>query len=400
MPDNFQQVLAQIEFLAGYSQSWLLLISIASLLSIGGILYFLSKHYIMPLVRHILSIFKPELAASIKSPLLKMTERLAWLAPVIFILMSFGWFVQAESLLLALLSKVLFVYFYINVALVLTCVLNIGAIIYNQQSYADEIPIKGILQIVKLAIFIVFGALIIAEIMDKTAIYLLSSLGALTAVLLLIFKDTILGLVAGIQIATHRLVAHGDWIEMPQYGADGNVMEVGLHTVRVRNWDNTITTIPTYKLISDSFKNWRGMAQSEGRRIKRSLHIDIGSVTFIDQPQTDRVLAVLDCPTFTDSLLADEHPCETNLGLFRRYCEHYLRQNQQINQQLTLMARQLQADENGIGIEIYCFCKDKRWVNYEQIQAKIIEHLIAHMPTFDLHIFQRPTGEDFQSLRR
>jgi miniconductance mechanosensitive channel len=193
--------------------------------------------------------------------------------------------------------------------------------------------------------------------------------------------------VAGIQIATHRLVAHGDWIEMPQYGADGDVMEVGLHTVKVRNFDKTITTIPTYKLISDSFKNWRGMTKSDGRRIKRAMLININSIAFVKPEQVSELLTVLDNPAFNE-FVGDIKVEQTNIGLFRRYCEFYMSINPKVNQDMTLMARQLAPSEHGIAIELYCFCLDKSWPPYEKVQAELVEHLLARMPTFGLKAYQ------------
>jgi miniconductance mechanosensitive channel len=391
MPTSFFHfiLLLDIDSLKGVFP--VLALSLASLLILGFGCYFIAKRFLLPAIQRLLTHFKPDLVKAIEIPLNNMTARLALLAPLLFWLSTLSWFIAPELGISDLISKVIFIAFYLNVALFLTASLNMGVIIYNLQAYAKDIPIKGASQIVKLMLFIVFTVLAIAELMGKTPLFLLSSLGALTAVLLLVFKDTILGLVAGIQIATQRLVAHGDWIEMNKYGADGEVLEVGLHTVRVRNWDNTITTIPTYMLISDSFKNWRGMSQSQGRRIKRSLPLDVYSIVFIDDEQRSALINTVG----TLEVPANDqwHQATTNVGLFRCYCEAYLKQHPQINQQLTLMTRQLQPTEFGLPLEFYCFCLDKRWVYYEKIQADIIEHLLASLPLFGLRLFQRPSGE-------
>ncbi len=397
MPENFQQLLEQLNLGQSYGEWVMVLLSIVSLFGAGFLFYFVAKGYIMPLARKTLAHFKPELADSIEVPLIGMTDRLALLAPLTFYLSTYSWFVEPQLLMFAMINKAMFIYLYINVVLFLISALNIAGIVYNQQSYAKDVPINGIIQIIKLAIFIVFVVLTVSELISKTPLYLLSSLGALTAVLLLIFKDTILGLVAGIQIATHRLVAHGDWIEMPQYGADGEVLEVGLHTVKVCNWDKTITTIPTYKLISDSFKNWRGMSLSGGRRLKRAFHIDVNSVAFIDDETTNEMLNGFDYKAFVKRV-KQEGPSETNLALFRRYCEFYLEMHELVNQEMTLIVRQLQPAEYGVVIELYCFCHDKRWVEYERFQSEVIEHVLARLPAFGLQAFQRPAGSDLRRV--
>ncbi|MFT4926328.1 MAG: miniconductance mechanosensitive channel [Phenylobacterium sp.] len=395
MPENFQQWLLQLNINGLNGETTLLLVSLSGLLLLGYLVYFVAKSYLMPAVHDLLTHFKPALVAAIYIPLQRLIRRLGLLVPLVFWLSTFSWFIEPELMLFIFINKAFMIYFYINVALCLTACLTIGAIIYNQQHYAKEIPIKGIIQIIKLLVILVFVVLTIAELLNKTPLYLLSGLGALTAVLLIIFKDTILGLVAGIQIATHRLVAHGDWIEMPKYGADGEVLEVGLHTVKVRNWDNTITAIPTYTLISDSFKNWRNMSASGGRRIKRALPIDVNTMVFIDDKQRADLMAAIS-PLGVQP--EDKwHQAQTNIGLFRCYCESYLRQHPQINQDLTLMTRQLQPNEYGMPVEFYCFCLDKRWTYYEQVQAEIVEHLLASLPMFGLRIFQRPSGVEFLS---
>lgn len=390
MPENFRQFVMQWQIQSLQGDLALLMLALGCLMCLGYLCYFIARQYLMPMAHDLLTWFKPELVKDINKPLQKMTARLSLLAPLVFWLSSFSWFVEPQLLLFGLVNKVLFIYLYINIALFLIACLNIGGIVYNQQDYGKDVPIKGILQIIKLLVFVVCLVVSIAELMGTTPLYLLSGLGALTAVLLLTFKDTILGLVAGIQIATHRLLSLGDWIEMPKYGADGEVLEVGLHSVKVRNFDKTITSIPTYRLMSESFKNWRGMSESDGRRIKRALHIDANSITFINDEQRTQLIEQVT----KESVRVSEqwHQAETNIGLFRCYCEAYLHGHAQINQQLTLMTRQLQPTAYGLPLEVYCFCLDKRWVPYEQVQAQIIEHLLASLPIFGLRVYQRPSG--------
>ncbi len=308
----------------------------------------------------------------------------------------------------------------VKVYLVLTGMLIVDALmsaavdIYRSTETSREISIKGLIQFLKVILYFLCGVFIVSVLLGKSPLYLLSGLTALTAVLLLIFRDAILGLVAGIQLSVNRMVARGDWIEMPKYGADGDVLDVTLTTVKVQNWDKTITTIPTYSLISESFKNWRGMQDSGGRRIKRSVHIDIGTVRFLDEEMITRYgkiqyisahiarkkqeLTEYNALNNVDlSHLANGRRM-TNLGTFRAYVQAYLKNHPQINQEMTFLVRQLAPTAKGLPIEIYVFCQDKIWANYEAIQADIFDHILAIVPVFDLQIFQEPAGRDFRSL--
>jgi miniconductance mechanosensitive channel len=236
----------------------------------------------------------------------------------------------------------------------------------------------------------------------------------MTAVLLLIFKDAILGLVAGIQLTANKMIAVGDWIEMPKYGADGDVLDLTLTTVKVQNWDKTITTIPTYALISDAFKNWRGMQESGGRRIKRSIAIDMNSIKFCDEEMLERFRKIQYISEHIerkrkelqehnrllkvdDSSLANGRRL-TNVGTFRAYIQAYLKNHPAIHQNMTFLVRQLAPSDHGLPIEIYVFSSDTAWVTYEAIQADIFDHLLAVLPEFDLRVFQSPAGHDFQQL--
>jgi miniconductance mechanosensitive channel len=253
----------------------------------------------------------------------------------------------------------------------------------------------------------------ISIIIDKSVLVLLTGLGALTAIILLIFKDSILGLVAGIQLVANDMVRPGDWIEMPKYGADGDVIQITLNTVKIRNWDKTITTIPTYSLISDSFKNWRGMSESGGRRIKRALPIDMTSVKFCTPEMIDRFsrIAMLrdhierktkELREYNERNEIDQSvPVNgrrmTNLGTFRAYLVAYLRAHPKIHQDMTFLVRQLPPSDKGLPLEIYVFSNDQVWANYEAIQADIFDHLLASLPEFELRPFQSPTGDDVRN---
>ena len=235
-----------------------------------------------------------------------------------------------------------------------------------------------------------------------------------TAVLLLIFKDAILGFVAGIQLSANNMIHIGDWIDMPKYGADGDVIDITLTTVKVQNWDKTISTIPAYSLISDSFKNWRGMSESGGRRIKRSINIDMNTICFCDEQMIEKYRHIQYIADYIDAKKReiDEHNIAanvddselvngrrmTNIGTFRAYVIAYLKNHPKINRDMTFLVRQLQPNENGLPIEIYVFSSDKVWANYEAIQADIFDHILAAVPNFGLRVFQNPTGSDFNRL--
>ncbi len=297
---------------------------------------------------------------------------------------------------------------------VISALLNAALVIAHRSESGRRMPVKGFVQAVKLIVFLVGGIFVLSTIFNKTPVYFLSGLGALTAVLILIFKDAILGFVAGIQISVNQMVQVGDWIEMPKAGADGDVIDVSLTTVKVRNWDKTITTIPTYSLISDSFKNWQGMTESGGRRIKRSLFLDMQTVTFADetmlahwrkirrlQPYLEEKLSEIARENETlglDMGVLGNGRRLTNLGTFRAYVAAYLREHPKIHRDMTFLVRQLQPTEHGLPLEVYVFTNDIRWAFYEGIQADIFDHLVAIVPQFGLRIFQQPSGHDLRVL--
>ena len=278
---------------------------------------------------------------------------------------------------------------------------------------ASQLPLKGIFQGIKLISAILVGILMISLLIGQSPAILISGLGAMAAVLMLVFKDPILGLVAGIQLSANDMLKLGDWLEMPKYGADGAVIDIGLTTVKVRNWDNTITTIPTWSLVSDSFKNWSGMSASGGRRIKRSISIDATSIHFLDEDERQRLhKAHLLKPYLTtrhqeidewnQQLDAPEsvlnHRQMTNIGNFRAYLNEYLRHHPRIRKDMTLMVRQLAPDDHGLPIEIYAFTNTVVWLEYESIQADIFDHIFAVVEEFGLRIHQSPTGNDIRAL--
>ncbi|MFP7298328.1 mechanosensitive ion channel family protein [Neobacillus niacini] len=275
-------------------------------------------------------------------------------------------------------------------------------------------PIKGYIQVVQIIVFILGGIVVIANLMGESPFILLSGIGALSAVLLIIFKDSLLGLVAGIQLAANDMVRVGDWIEMPKYEADGDIIDISLNTVKVQNFDKTITTIPSYALISDSFKNWRGMQVSGGRRIKRSLFIDTNSITFCTEEMIEKFKSIQFLSNYITSKEQEiaeynaknqinrNNPVNgralTNIGVFRAYINQYLQHHPGISQEMTLLVRQLAPTEMGLPLEIYAFTNDIRWDIYETIQSDIFDHLFAVAPEFGLHLFQNPSGNDLKNM--
>ena len=298
------------------------------------------------------------------------------------------------------------IYMLLVVVSVIDAALNAIADVMQSSQLSQDLPIKSLAQVLKLGLYIIAGIAVLSLILGKSPLLLLSGLGAMTAVIMLVFKDAILGFVGGIQLSANRMVARGDWIEMPKYGADGDVIEVALTTVKVQNWDKTITTIPTYALISESFKNWRGMSESGGRRIKRAINLDVNSIRFCDDEMLKRFTKI---PYMAEYLKSkrddvsqrhkgnamDELPPGsdrrlTNVGTFRAYVIAYLRDHPMIHQDMTLMVRQLAPGPHGLPVEIYGFSRDQRWVSYENIQADVFDHILAMVPEFDLRVYQIP----------
>lgn len=294
-------------------------------------------------------------------------------------------------------------------------VMNASQDIMEDRGLARKLPIKTLTQMIKIITVIVCGIVIVANLMGKSPAYLLSGLGALSAISMLVFKDTILGLVAGIQLTAQKMVTKGDWIEMQKFGADGEVIDITLNTVKVRNWDNTITSIPAHYLISESLKNWSPML-GRARKIQRSLFIDTTSIGFLTPEQIQHLSDVhllrdylISKRSELDSanrIIADNdlRPMNgrtlTNIGTFREYAKQYLMANRHISEEETLMVRQRPAEGQGVPIEIYCFTKDTSWVHYEGVQADIFDHLMAVLPSFGLQLFQHPTSAAVTSLGR
>ena len=345
----------------------------------------------------------------------KIIPRLSQIVPVVVVAVLSPLVFEGDAFYTQLVDKFVAVYLIILVMMILDAVLNLVEAVLGTRPFAQRLPLKGILQAIKLIGTLVGVILVISELMDESPIALFSGLGAMTAVLLLIFREAILGFVAGVQLSANNLVQKGDWIAMPKYGADGDVVDVTLTTVLVQNWDKTITSIPAYALIQDSFKNYRNMEKVvKGRRIKRSLYIDQSSVMTLSQEVTERFgkykflkayieqkreeIQAHNAMLEDDANLRVDGRALTNVGTFRAYCLAYLKNHPEIRQDLTLLVRQLDPTPQGLPLQVYCFTKDTRWAVYEGIQADIFDHLIAVAPEFQLRLFQSPSGLDLRDL--
>jgi len=347
----------------------------------------------------------------------KVLDKLSYIMPAWIVYAGISFVPALPSLLVQVVGQVALAWMALSVGLAVSALLTAVNAIYEQDyPEAKAKPIKGYIQILQIAVLVVLVIVVTAILLDQDFTVFLGGVGAMSAVLLLVFRDTILSLVASLQIASNDMIRVGDWVEMPQFNADGDVIDVALHTVKIQNWDKTITTIPTHKFIEDSFRNWRGMQDSGGRRIKRAMFIDLNSVKFL----ADEEIAHLARYEFLKDYMTeknqelqtqnDQEPDEsivipdrrrlTNIGTFRAYVLHYLRENGRIHNDMTLLVRQLAPGSQGLPLEIYCFTSDTRWAIYEDIQSDIFDHLIAILPEFGLRVFQEPSGADVQDLLR
>ena len=331
-------------------------------------------------------------------------NRLSYIVPLIILYNLFDNFIGSYQMVNRLLLSLIAVVIVASINSLLS-VLNV---IYNQSKYSNSLNVKSYVQIIRLIVNLFSLIIIFAILSGQSPVYLLSGIGALTAVLLLVFKDTILSFVSSIQINSNDLFKIGDWVEASQFGADGDVIDIALHTIKIQNWDKTISIIPTHKLVDSSFKNWRGMSDSGGRRIKRSINIDMNSIKFCSEKLINKLKSITLISKYIDDKFSEisKHNTSlnnesiingrvlTNIGTYRAYIKAYLKNNKNIHDDMTFLVRQLSATENGLPIQIYVFSNNTNWVDYEEIQSDIFDHLIAALNQFDLKIYQRPSGSD------
>lgn len=371
------------------SRAWLYwLIAIASIALVVFVADAVCRRLVLPLVKRLTRATRAAWDDILLSDtLLKDVSRLV---PPILIAVLMPLAFSHDHPTLDLLLKVNLIYLIAIIAKLLCTFLSA---LYDLSSHQDRLknhPLKGVYQMLKIVVICVALIIVVSILIDKNPSYILTALGASAAVLMLVFKDSIMGLVAGVQLSANDMLRPGDWITMPKYGADGDVMEVTLTTVKVQNWDKTITTIPPYALVSDSFQNWRGMKESGGRRVKRSIYIDMRSISFCREEQ----MAEFERRGWLDGI-EREDKFVVNLHVFRNYLEEYLQHHPRVNSGMTIMVRQLQPTAQGLPLELYFFSDGTEWVPYEHLQSEIFEHVFAVMPTFGLRVFQSPMGIDF-----
>ena len=347
----------------------------------------------------------------------KIIDKLMHLIPasLVYIMLPLALPRTEMPTLLGILQMICSIYIVAVILRFINAALNLLLEIYNRKEAFKNKPLKGFVQIIQVLVFFVGFIIIISILIGKSPATLFAGLGASAAILMLVFKDTILGFVAGIQLSANDMLRPGDWITMTKYGADGTVIEVTLNSIKVRNFDNTITMIPPYALVSDSFQNWRGMQESGGRRVKRSINIDMNSVRFCTPEMLEKFRKIALLTEYVDTKQQEletynkEHNIDgsilvngrrqTNLGVFRAYLVNYLKSNPDVNKDLTCMVRQLQPTEKGIPMELYFFAATTVWIPYEGIQADVFDHILAILPEFGLQVFQEVSGSDLRHLK-
>jgi len=346
----------------------------------------------------------------------QVLRRLARVVPSLVVQAGIGAVPHLDPVAFAVIRNLAVALTVLQLVRTLNALLN--AILQEQESRPEGArtatrSIKSYVQLGKLALALIGAIVIVAVLIDRSPLILLSGLGAMAAVLMLIFQDTILSLVASVQISSSDIIRVGDWVEMPQLNADGDVIDIALHTVKVQNWDKTITTIPTWRLMSESYRNWRGMSESGGRRIKRQLRIDSATVRFLSDADIDRLERIALLAPYLAAKRQAVHSANaalgegaavpanlrrlTNIGTFRAYVQAYLQAHPGVHQGMTLMVRMLEPTAEGVPLELYCFTATTAWVQYEAIQGDIFDHLLALLPEFDLRLYQSPTGWDIRS---
>ena len=400
-----------------YAEYLFLILALVIILTFGWVSNLLVKRFLLEFVRSLAKKTKTKLAGILLEE--GFFLRISHVAPA-FVISSMSGFVFVRfPVVHGLIEMVVNLYLVCIALWIIDSIIDTFYRISLGSRVSGKLPVKGICQAIKVVVYVTGVIFILSILLDKSPLYFFSGLGALTAVLLLVFKDVILGLVAGIQLTANNMVRRGDWIEMPKYGADGDVVDVSLTTIKVQNFDKTITTIPSYALVSDAFKNWRGMSESGGRRIKRCILLDLSSVRFLSEKEIEELqkiellnnyLSVKRKEIGEEVIPGQEEGMAatllngrnlTNSGTFRAYCLEYLRAHPSIHKKnMTFLVRQLAPTEKGLPLEIYVFVNDVRWVHYEGIQSDIFDHLLACLPIFNLRAFQLPSDSSFSQLPR
>ena len=403
-----------MELLQHFSDSptYSMIAALTLLVVVAGFANFVVKRLLLQLIRHVLHM--AHLGGDGEIITNSVISRLANIIPAMVFTLGIPLVPVMPEIVTTIIRNVASAFIILMLALAVSSALDVVNILYSRRKDADSKPIKGYLQVLKIVIYLLAAILVIAALLDKSPVILLSGLGAMAAVLMLVFQDTLLSLVASVQVSSNDMVRVGDWIEMPQLNADGDVIDIALHTVKVQNWDKTITTLPTRRLISDPFKNWRGMTESGGRRIKRAIYLDQSSIYFLTDSEKKHLK---EFSLLKEYLAKKENELEewnqkieqqdavsvnlrrlTNVGTFRAYVFRYLESRGDIRMDMTRLVRQLSPEPQGLPLEIYCFTATTAWAEYEGIQSDIFDHLYAIMPEFGLRAYQQPSGHDLQKI--
>ncbi len=400
----------KLNFLEMYARLTAILLTILAIIIMAVVVHWVTKIIVIKVIHRLVEKTKTDWDDYFLNR--KVFQSLSHITSALLFYYSSN-FAEIESvrIILETFTKIYFIFIFVSA---ISRTLKASNDIYQTTPYSATRSIKGYIQLVMILVYFIAGIFIISFIFQQSPLYFLTGLSAVAAVLLLVFKDTILGLVASIQLSANHMLKPGDWIEMPKHNANGTVIDISLNTVKVQNFDKTISTIPTYSLVADSFQNWSGMEESDGRRIKRSINIDMKSVRFCDEKMLEhfrKFHLIQDYVSDKQKEISDHNKKigieddtipngrhQTNLGVFRKYLENYLQNNPNVNKEMTFLVRHLQPTETGIPIEIYVFSKNKNWVDYESIQADIFDHILAIIPEFELRVFQSPSGNDIRDL--
>ena len=380
----------------GVAEDYLLtiqrVVAILAILIIASVCDRICRRIIIPIIRKVTAKTQATWDDYLLSD--EVLKNVCQLIPPVVVDVLIPFALPSEPALLALILKICWIYITVVLVRLFCSFLTSLYTISTEHEKLKNHSMKGFYQMLKLVVICIGAIVIISTLIDKDPIAILTGLGAGTAILMLVFQDTIKGLVAGVQLTANDMLRPGDWITMPKYGADGDVIEVTLTTVKVRNWDKTITTVPPYALVNDSFQNWRGMFEMGGRRVKRSINIDMHSIRFC----TEEELTYFKQQPWMEGF-EETGKEEVNLYIFRKYMDYYLRHHAKVNQEMMILVRQLQPTAQGLPIELYFFSANTMWVKYEGLQAEVFDHLLAVVHRFDLKVFQSPTGLDLQALK-
>ena len=390
-------------------------IGLAIVFMIAGIVHLIIRYWIIKLLHKLDERTATEWYAVILKH--KLPQRALFMVPLIIIYNGMGLVPEIHTVITEFVIRIAAATMILVGARVFDALLSSVHTLYLMRPVEDQTPIKSYIQLGKVIIYVLAGFFIISSLADKSPWFFLSGIGAVMAVILLLFRDTLLSLVASVQLTNNDLIRQGDWIEMPQFNADGDVIDIALNTVRVQNWDKTITVIPTHKFLEHSFRNWRGMQESGGRRIMRSINIDITSVRFLKQKEIERLKTSHLLKEYIQKKMDEVHDYNqnnlqtsssiitngrwlTNIGMFRAYIIEYLRKHPRSHKDLFMLVRQLEPTEKGLPLQIYLFTDTTAWGEYEGIQADIFDHLMAVAPEFGLRVFQQPSGFDMRTFAK